>query len=263
MIYKIECCPEQFGNTDSFKYIAGIEGFPHCIEFKPGINVLCGSNGSGKTTLLNVLRSVMLCQESFYSEFPSDFPYLHFKGLSEDMKAFKVLADYRYVAFNFRETDVLQRGDTWCKNTTNATQTINDMRSSRGQAKITAFNLLFGFMFGKNKLSFDQLKFPLEKICEFEDSQTTKLGLSDYYNTNQQNSGIFTLLLDEPDNNLDIFNMKNTFYIYSVPRPDTQIIVSLHNPLVLYRLSVQENPPNFIELTPGYIKSLQDFVLNK
>ena len=62
---------------------------------------------------------------------------------------------------------------------------------------------------------------------------------------------VFTVLMDEPDRNLDIDNVQQIFEILSNQKENGQMIVSIHNPLLIYSLSKLENV-NIIELTKGY-----------
>lgn len=60
-----------------------------------------------------------------------------------------------------------------------------------------------------------------------------------------------TLMMDEPDRNLDINNIKQIHTILSNPKDNGQIIVTLHNPLLIYSL-LKMPDINVIELTKGY-----------
>jgi ABC-type lipoprotein export system ATPase subunit len=65
--------------------------------------------------------------------------------------------------------------------------------------------------------------------------------------------------MDEPVNGLDIDNLEQVFDILNSIRDDTQLIVSAHNPLLIYKAS--KNPSiNFIELTEGYLNKIINFV---
>jgi len=240
--------------------------FPETVVFKPGVNILCGINGSGKTTILNMLKLYTLTEKFFYSEWPTLYQYSHLENMFKDkITSVHIYADYRYVFFNFRIEKDIPKGEGWLENMANFKQAVTDNHISRGQSVLHTFDILLDFMFGEDRLKGDTLKFPLEKIKKLNantfSAEYAKYA-SDYFYKHMEEQEIhrFTILMDEPDNNLDIFNIDSTFSIYSVERPDTQIIASLHNPVVLYRLAIQKNPPNFIELTPGYVNKVIEFV---
>lgn len=69
---------------------------------------------------------------------------------------------------------------------------------------------------------------------------------------------IFTLLIDEPDRNLDIKNIKNLYPIFSNIREDTQIISVIHNPLLIYKLFKKCPYINFIETEKGYLQKIME-----
>ena len=72
---------------------------------------------------------------------------------------------------------------------------------------------------------------------------------------------IVTLLLDEPDRNLDIDNIKNILPIYEYIKSDTQIISVIHNPILIYILS-KYNHINWIETENGYKDKIINYINN-
>jgi Fe-S cluster assembly ATPase SufC len=65
--------------------------------------------------------------------------------------------------------------------------------------------------------------------------------------------------MDEPDNSLDIDNLEQVFNILNSVRDDTQLIISAHNPLLIYKASKNQRI-NFIELTEGYLNKIINFL---
>ena len=59
----------------------------------------------------------------------------------------------------------------------------------------------------------------------------------------------YTILMDEPDRNLDIDNIMDLYNVLSFHKPQTQIIAVIHNPAL-----------NFIEMTKGYLKKVVSFM---
>jgi hypothetical protein len=71
----------------------------------------------------------------------------------------------------------------------------------------------------------------------------------------------YTVLMDEPDRNLDIDNIMQIHNVLSFHKPQTQIIAIIHNPALIYKLS-KLDCVNFIEMTEGYLNKTCTFVSN-
>lgn len=69
----------------------------------------------------------------------------------------------------------------------------------------------------------------------------------------------YTILMDEPDRNLDIDNIMDLYKVLSFHKPQTQIIAVIHNPALIYKLS-KLDCVNFIEMTRGYLNKVVDFM---
>jgi hypothetical protein len=67
--------------------------------------------------------------------------------------------------------------------------------------------------------------------------------------------------MDEPDRNLSLENISQIKNILTSDRPDTQLIVTLHNPLLIYALSSKKDI-HFIELTKGYLSTIKSQIEN-
>lgn len=117
------------------------------------------------------------------------------------------------------------------------------MHSSTGEGVSIALNSLFKRMFSADA----KLKFDYDKVGE----RVKTYG--EYINSHRvQSHNEWTIILDEPDRNLDIENIGQIKNILSFHKQNTQIIAVVHNPLLIYALS-KKKKINFIELTPGYI----------
>jgi ABC-type cobalamin/Fe3+-siderophores transport system ATPase subunit len=71
-----------------------------------------------------------------------------------------------------------------------------------------------------------------------------------------------TLMLDEPDRNLDINNIKELYGLLTYEHPQVQLIVVLHNSSLIYKLSKLDYI-NFVEMTDGYINKIVNFIENE
>ena len=72
----------------------------------------------------------------------------------------------------------------------------------------------------------------------------------------------YTVLIDEPDRNLDIYGIEDLYKMLSYQRDDTQLIVIIHNPMLIYKLYKAKNRCNinFIEMVPGYIDKILEII---
>ena len=68
-----------------------------------------------------------------------------------------------------------------------------------------------------------------------------------------------TILMDEPDRNLSLDNIKEIQGILSFHKPQTQLIAVIHNPLLIYNLSKIEDT-NIIEMTEGYVHKVKSII---
>ena len=235
-------------------YIKGLQGsIPNKIEFKEGLNVLIGNNGSGKSTILGLIKYYNFCNDKFVSEITrssiSDLIGNSFKigdDSPDDISGVKLVGDYKKPVFNLRDNSQLNDRNS-LENTTSFIQKYRHYNSSTGESQWSSIGMLF-------KIMFEKYNYNLFKDLEKFDKGKPLL---DYYNSNNLDSGIFTIIMDEPDKNLDLGRVKEIYNIISNPRKDTQFIISLHNPALIYKL---RDKANFIELTDGYLDSIIKFI---
>ena len=132
---------------------------------------------------------------------------------------------------------------------------VNALNSSYGQNTQISLQLLWEMAFNNT----DQA-FPIKSLKKNESNLAKQL--IQYYKKNHKNGEEFTFLLDEPDRNLDIYALDDLYSICSYHKPNTQLIVVLHNPLLIYKLYKNCKDINWIEMTPNYLNDLQNkFVL--
>ena len=103
----------------------------------------------------------------------------------------------------------------------------------------------------------------LEIIKESKEKYKKEMPYIDYVKKHRINpteeEKEITILMDEPDRNLSLDNIKHIKAILSFHKPQTQLIAVIHNPLLIYNLSKVEGI-NFIEMTEGYIDKVKNMV---
>ena len=253
MVYKVAIKDNE---KAPLHYLPDLDNFKNGMEyvFKPGVNLIVGENGCGKTTLMKLLQAYLLigqqqCEEKNVRKLFEDYN-------GEMLDGIDVYADYATNIFRMAHPEEY-RGETGI-----GLQSFENfgtlgviMNSSTGEGVTTAINNLWKLMFsGKISLSFPKLRdWCKEKYAAY----------IDYVRKHRirptEEEKEVTILLDEPDRNLSLDNIKEIQGILSFHKPQTQLIVVIHNPLLIYSLSKIEGT-NIIEMTEGYIKKVKKTV---
>lgn len=237
------------------EYLSGLGAFKNgkTYEFKPGVNIIVGKNGCGKTTLMNLIRKYLLVDLSECSAgaFNHNINAICF-GLGDDKHMYAgadVYADYRRNTFRLCHAGERQHNDEIFENDHSFSEFFGQRESSTGEGVIVALNALFARMFSKGaNLTFDYMR--------FKDNYKP---YTDYVADHIVDGDEWTILMDEPDRNLDIENIGRIKAVLDFHKPHTQIIAVVHNPLLICALS--KNPEvNFIEMTRGYVKNIRRMV---
>lgn len=225
-------------------YIAELPQFANgtAYDFKEGVNIIVGENGSGKTTLLNIIRTYLLVdnQECSKGLFNCNINRIArhnpFDGVS-------VVADYKRNTFRLphhdeeKSDDILQDAHTFAR-------FVEQNSASTGEGVVIAINALFGYMFGKRaKLAFDYEE-------QFKDDYPEYV---DYVRAHRRDGREWTVMMDEPDRNLSLENIDNIKCFLEYHKEGVQLIVTLHNPLLIYYLHRNFRHINWIEMSPGYV----------
>ena len=259
------------GNS-TIKYLSGLKNFPEGrkFEFSPGVNVIVGPNGSGKTTLLKLLYDFTFTCDSPYSKTPNpsepysilEYDKFYIDGRSELKDGVQIKAYWAAMFFRYLPSSDLKPGSE-SKSIGNMRLHMSSDGSSTGESTMDGIDYLFSEMFGRKNY-----EFPLSDLKKLKSSGNDYWAprienLLKYYKENNINVAEkdfeFTVLMDEPDKNLDLENSKQVYGILSHQKEQTQIIAVIHNPILIYKLSKLKDI-NFIEMEPGYVDEITKFV---
>lgn len=246
------------------------------IEFKPGLNYIVGENGSGKSTILNIIRCMNLCEHSFIPQ-QEHLRITTIENLNNAFESFELKEDYRYTIFNlyrmFEDKDKIG-SQTALDTLDDAKLFLAGKEESKGQNVMGDIHQLFNWMFERQEECFPMWKYvqDIHKQGDFkEDPEPSDNGLiirSPNTNSTKLMKAIerdlvkceppmFTILMDEPDQGLDIKNLNSIYDVIGYDKPDTQLIAVIHNPLLIYKLHREHPDANWIEMSEGYIESVK------
>ena len=256
-----------------YAYIADIPALKEgtTIEFKPGINIIVGANGCGKSTLIKTIATYLLCGNG-YMKTPTGYNSVgdavndrHLWDPTETEKLLDgvdVAHDYNGVAFILRNSYEMEEGEA-LRDMDSFVSAYKRRVSSMGENTMFSIQTLFDVMFADKGAEY--LTFPIANLKKIMDNagdvwKERLKKLLQYYKRNQVTDLTpedfqYTVLMDEPDRNLDIYNLDQVADILSQDKEMTQLIATVHNPLLIARLSQKPNV-NIIEMTEGYVNSV-------
>lgn len=256
-----------------YSYVADIPALKEgtTIEFKPGINIIVGANGCGKSTLIKTIATYLLCGNGCmktptgYNAVGDAVNDRHLWDPTEGEKLLDgvdVAHDYNGVAFILRNSYEMENGDA-LRDMDSFVSAYKRRVSSMGENTMFSIQTLFDVMFADKGVEY--LAFPVANLKKIMDNagdvwKERIRQLLQYYKRNQvtdltPENFQYTVLMDEPDRNLDIYNLDQVADILSQDKEMTQLIATVHNPLLIARLSQKPNV-NIIEMTEGYVNAV-------
>lgn len=228
------------------RYLSTLDNFKNGTkyEFKEGVNIIVGENGSGKTTLLNLIRAYLLVDEkecdkgSYNCNINKLFHTFNGEGMLDGID---VYADYEHNTFRLCYASEISK-DREMKDFNSFDTYVTQKHSSTGEGVTIALYSLFDMMFSANA----KLKYDYSKLGDMYPMYI------EYISKHKIQGSEWTIIMDEPDRNLDIDKIDEVLGILSFHKEQTQIISVVHNPLLIYALS-KNKEVNIIELTDGYV----------
>ena len=231
-------------------YLSKLDNFKNGTkyEFKEGVNVIVGENGCGKTTLLNLIRAYLLiddkdCDKGLYNSNINKL-FRSYNNKDEMLDGVDVYADYERNTFRLCHASEISE-DGMMKDFNSFGTYFTQKHSSTGESVNIALTSLFNMMFSANA----KLKYDYGKLGDMYPMYV------EYVGKHKIKGNEWTIIMDEPDRNLDIEHIDEILGILSFHKEQTQIISVVHNPLLIYSLS-KNKEVNMIELTDGYVNKV-------
>jgi len=251
-------------NRSTFEYVKKVDSktikvlrTSKVIKFTKGLNLIIGENGCGKSSLINMLGFYTFSNtgESKLAIGLNPDSINKFFTIDKDIPCdgINLVNDYRLKVTKLI-LDKERDNEDMMGSFMNFGNFYNSINLSEGEKLIYAIHNTFEKMFS-NDLLFDYSALTTKQVNDVWKNYQDEI--KKYITLNQVNEDepVFTLLMDEPDRNLDINHVNEIYNVLSNQKENGQMIVSIHNPLLIYSLSKLENV-NIIELTKGYKDSV-------
>lgn len=223
------------------------------IEFNKGLNIIIGDNGSGKTTLIKMLMDYTFCwsgRTNLELNIESKDSVHQLFDPNEFYSGIVIKNDYRLKVFKTIQNSEIKHHEQ-LNNIDFFERTLTANKKSDGENQLYSISKTIKEMFSTDvSTNFDILDQDVNDRWK-EYCNVIKRYIKDNSVNETKDNYAITLMMDEPDRNLDVDNIKQIHTILSNPKDNGQIIVTLHNPLLIYSL-LKMPDINIIELSKGY-----------
>lgn len=239
---------------------------PEKIEFTNGLNILVGTNGCGKTTVINLLTDICLIyglkrDYNFWDAVSVFYPNADGLGNEKYKSTMDVVDVENNYNYPVKRMDSLStkknRSGGMYDNINDFAQFFEEKTMSKGQKMMnTIYTEVLQAQKDFESYSYNKLFFPPNSANEtwMKGSDMVKEYIEKHNCPDLEKR--CTFLMDEPDEGLDVFNLKELKQFLEVASETCQLIVVLHNPLLIKSLS---DKANIIELTPNYLNAIETF----
>lgn len=231
------------------------------FRFTPGLNLIVGPNGSGKSTLMEMMKTYLIIPGGKDCVDTSAWEHNGLmNGKDRVYPGVKVKADYRSNSFVLPDDD-----DCFVNSVYGGCALAYEKATScksYGQKITSSVDLLFERM-AKLPATVDYFahsaRYETYNGCNaFTTSRARSLRV--YIEENRiQYNGICTVILDEPDRNLDLFKVNDLAKRLVDKSTQFQILAVVHNPLLICRL---KDKANFVQMEDGYLAKVLHEVKN-
>ena len=269
------------------------------FEFSRGINFIVGYNGCGKSTLFNIIKRIFFCTNSLHSSL-GKMDDTAFNQL-QDILEWDLLSNVTMKA-NYKQSLFSMMEHTFMSDSINipdeesASRNIIARKESMGLRTFNNLQAVFDLFGDDTKNSIKLLREtvwkPLARLywtyipgmsLKPNDMTIRQMvtAVLRYYKKNMIPSDLssydWTVLLDEPDRNTDpwisylMLRMLRAKMLTKHRGATLQHLIILHNPIILHRLwklyceneETLKDWVKFIELTPGYLNSVDELINGK